>query len=234
MLSHDHNPGGVHAAYRTLRAFFRWLMNEEVMPLEWKNPMLKVNAPFVPEKIIEPVSLEDVQSLLATCKENTFFDKRDKAVLFLLLDTGARAQEVCDINLEDIELNNGKVMIREGKGRKPRYVFMGKIAIKALRVYLRLRSDHKSPALFVSKTNERLTYDGLRQILQRRSKAACLKKEPTLHDFRRQFALSMLNNGADVFFTTTFDGPCRYQYFTSLPRTNNRRYSCCAREMFSC
>jgi site-specific recombinase XerD len=49
------------------------------------------------------------------------------------------------------------------------------------------------------KTLERLTYDGLRQLLQRRSKLAGLRKEPTLHDFRRQFALSMLNNGTDIF-----------------------------------
>ena len=199
MVSQDHNPGGVHAAYRSLRAFLLWVEKEELMPADWKNPIDKVDAPFVPEKIIEPVSFEDVQSLLATCKENNFFDKRDKAIIYFLLDSGARAQEVCDINLEDVELNNGKVIIREGKGRKPRYVFIGKITIKALRAYLRLRAGHQSPALFVSKRKERLTYDGLRQLVQRRSKVACLKKEPTLHDFRRQFALSMLNNGADVF-----------------------------------
>jgi len=42
-----HNPGGVHGAYRTLRAFFQWLVKEEVMAPEWKNPMLKVKAPKV-------------------------------------------------------------------------------------------------------------------------------------------------------------------------------------------
>ena len=46
---------------------------------------------------------------------------------------------------------------------------------------------------------EPLTYDGLRQTIQRCSKLAGLKKEPTLHDFRRQFSLSMLNNGVDIF-----------------------------------
>ena len=46
---------------------------------------------------------------------------------------------------------------------------------------------------------ERLAHEGLRQILRRRSKLAGLKREPTLHDFRRQFALSMLNNGVDIF-----------------------------------
>ena len=170
-----------------------------MMPLDWKNPIKKVDPPQVPDKIIEPVLFEDVSSLIATCKENSFFDKRDKAIIFFLLDTGARAQEVCDVNLENVELNTGKVLIREGKGRKPRYVFINRTATRALRAYLRIRDTLQTQALFVSKTMERLTYDGLRQIIQRRSKHAGLKKEPTLHGFRRQFALCMLNNRVDIF-----------------------------------
>ncbi len=199
LISQTHNPGGVHSAFRSLRVFLLWVEKEELMPDTWKNPIHKVDAPFVPQKIIEPVSLEDVQALLLTCKEKDFFDTRDKSLIFLLLDTGARAQEVCDINLEDVDLNSGQVAIQCGKGSKPRYVFVNITTRKAIRTHLRIRGDHNSPALFVSKTNERLTYDGLRQLLQRRSKKAGLKKEPTLHDFRRQFALSMLNNGADIF-----------------------------------
>lgn len=199
MFSAEHNPGGVHAAFRSIRAFFFWVEKEEFMPTDWINPIRKVDAPRVPDKIIEPVPLKDVSLLLATCKGNSFFDKRDKAIIFFLLDSGARAQEVCDINLEDVEVNSGKVIIRKGKGRKPRYVFINKTTIKALRGYLRTRDDLHTQALFVSKTMERLTYDGLRQLMQRRSKLAGLRKVPTLHDFRRQFALSMLNNGVDLF-----------------------------------
>ncbi len=44
-LSETHNAGGVHAHYRTLRAMFRWLAIEEVMPIAWKNPMHKVKPP---------------------------------------------------------------------------------------------------------------------------------------------------------------------------------------------
>ena len=155
MFSEDHNPGGVHAAYRSLRAVLYWVENEEMMPVDWKNPIKKVDAPEVPDRIIEPVSLEDVSSLMATCKENSFFDKRDKATIFFLLDTGARAQQVCDVDLEDVELNSGKVLIREGKGRKPRYVFMNKTTIKAVRAYMRIRDNLQARALFVSKTMER-------------------------------------------------------------------------------
>jgi integrase/recombinase XerD len=175
MFSEKHNPGGVHAAYRSIRAFLNWVEKEEMMPTEWKNPIKKVASPKVPDRIIEPVQLDDVNLLIATCKGNSFFDRRDRALIFFLLDTGARAQEVCDVNLEDVDLNTGKVLIREGKGRKARFVFMNKTTIKALRGYLRLRADLRTQALFVSKTLERLTYDGLRQTIQRRPKRAGLK-----------------------------------------------------------
>jgi len=199
MLSDSHNPGGVHAAFRSIRAFMNWIEKEEMMTSDWKNPIKKVDAPKVPEKIMQPVPLEDVQSLVDTCKGSSFYDKRDKAIILLLLDTGSRAQEVCDLNLEDVDLSSGSVLIRQGKGRKPRYVYIDKTCSKALRGYLKTRANHANPALFVSKTMERLTYDGLRQIIQRRSKLAGLKTEPTLHNFRRQFALSMLNNQVDIF-----------------------------------
>ena len=169
------------------------------MSVDWKNPIKKVRAPHLPKQIIEPVQLEDVNSLIQTCKGDDFFDKRDKAIIFFLLDTGARAKEVCNIDLHDVELSSGQVTIRHGKGREPRYVFINRTTIKALRGYLRVRADLKTEALFVSKTMERLTYDGLRQILQRRAEHAGLREIPSPHDFRRQFALSMLRNKVNIF-----------------------------------
>jgi site-specific recombinase XerD len=199
VFSEQHNEGGVHAAFRSIRAFFHWVEKEELMSVDWKNPIKKVRAPHLPKQIIEPVQLEDVNSLIQTCKGDNFFDKRDKAIIFFLLDTGARAKEVCNIDLQDVELSSGQVTIRHGKGREPRYVFINRTTIKALRGYLRVRADLKTEALFVSKTMERLTYDGLRQILQRRAEHAGLREIPSPHDFRRQFALSMLRNKVNIF-----------------------------------
>jgi len=50
------NPSGVHGAYRTLHAFFQWLKKEEVLALDWKNPMLKVKPPKVVLDLLEPIS----------------------------------------------------------------------------------------------------------------------------------------------------------------------------------
>ena len=193
-----HNPGGVHGAYRTLRAFFQWLMKEEVMASDWKNPMLKVKAPKVVLDPLEPISIQDVRALSNTCQRGDLIGERDRALFLFLLDTGARAREACNMNVKDLDLNTGAVMIRYGKGGKSRMVFIGRTTRRAMRGYLRQRHD-SSPALFVSKDEERLTYDGLRQLLERRAKRAKLSNKPKLHGFRRAFALNMLRSGVDIF-----------------------------------
>jgi hypothetical protein len=67
-LSESHNPGGVHAVFRTLRAFFRWLTDEEIMAPEWENPRLKVRPPKVKMEPLEPIWMGDARALLGTCQ----------------------------------------------------------------------------------------------------------------------------------------------------------------------
>lgn len=196
-ISETHNPGGVHACFRPLRTFLRWVEEEELMPSDWRNPIRKVRAPRLPVEPIEPIAIQDVSALAETCKR-TFSGARDRAMILGLLDTGARAQEFLNLNLEDIEVATGSALIRQGKGRKPRMVFLGRKTIRALRVYLRFRHD-TNPALWVSIHGERMTYAALRCLLRRRAQQAGLKKIPTPHDFRRAFALVMLRNGVDIF-----------------------------------
>jgi site-specific recombinase XerD len=197
-LAETHNPGGVHAAYRTLRAFLRWLAGEEVMAPGWRNPMLRVKAPRVPVGPIEPIAIEEVEALVATCEAGKEIGCRDRATFLVLVDTGVRAGELCAMDLEDTDLNRATILVRCGKGGKPRTVYLGRKTRRALRAYLRLRHD-RCPALVATRSGERLTYSGLRLLLGRRARRAKLVNKPTLHDFRRAFALNMLRNGADIF-----------------------------------
>ncbi|HVP21685.1 MAG TPA: phage integrase N-terminal SAM-like domain-containing protein [Anaerolineaceae bacterium] len=59
----NHNPGGIHGAYRSLRAFLFW-WEDEVEPEGWKNPIRKVKAPKVPIEPIDPVELDTVKALI--------------------------------------------------------------------------------------------------------------------------------------------------------------------------
>jgi site-specific recombinase XerD len=196
-LSERHNPGGVHACFRTLRTPLLWIGQEEIMPDGWKNPIRRVKSPKLPIDPIEPIQIEEIHQLLKTCKSN-YSGARDQAMILGLLDTGARAKEFLNINLEDVDLATGAVMIRQGKGRKPRMVFLGRKTIRAIRRYLRYRRDNH-PALWVSIHGERMTYTALRGSLRRRAEQIGMKSIPTPHDFRRAFALMMLRNGVDIF-----------------------------------
>jgi len=192
---HGHNAGGVHAAYRTIKTFLRWYVNE-FEPLEWRDPLRKVKPPRVDVVPLEPVPLEHVRAMLETCKRGKFTDERDRAILLFLLDSGVRAGELLALDKPDVDALTGDVLIRKSKSRKPRTVFIGRTARRALRAYLKLRED-AARALFVTDEFERLRMAGLRQVMVRRAKRAGVPV-PTLHSFRRAFALAMLRAGVDL------------------------------------
>jgi integrase/recombinase XerD len=163
--------------------------------LQWRNPINKVKPPRVDIEPLEPVPMEVIKAMLATCGNN-FTGRRDRSIILFLLDTGVRAGELLALDRQDVDPLQGDVLIRKSKSRKPRTVFIGRTARKALRVYLKIRED-AARALFVSDEGERLQKDGLRQIMVRRSKRAQVQT-PSLHSFRRAFALAMLRTGVDL------------------------------------
>jgi integrase/recombinase XerD len=189
-----HNKGGLHAHYRAMRTFLLWY-EAELDPAGWINPIKKLKAPRLPQEILPPVSIETVKALLKTCDKDTIFGMRDYAIILLLFDTGLRASEVLSLNRNDTD-PTGAIFVHHGKGNKDRFAYIGKKSRLMVKKYLRLRTD-EHPALFLSRLQERLTYDGLREIISRRAKAAGIK-EPSLHSFRRAFALNMLRSGIDI------------------------------------
>jgi len=190
-----HNIGGQHIAYRILKTFFRWY-DLEAEPENWRNPITKVKAPRLVEEPLEPVEIEDVRSMLDTC-DMTFLGKRNRAIFLFLLDTGVRARELLSIDLDDVNLITGNILLRRGKGGKPRLVFIGKETKKAVRAYLRDRLDTREALWVTDNQDKRLAYGGLRALLERHAKMAGIDA-PTAHDFRHAFALTMLRKGTDL------------------------------------
>jgi len=206
-LEHNgHNEGGRHAHYRALRAFLRWY-EDETEPDDWRNPIKKVKAPKVSKEPLNPVEFDTVDKLMDTCVPGTFVGDRDAAILLVLLYTGLRASELLAVNLDEVNQARGEIFIRKGKGAKPRTVYLGKKSRKALRRYLKHRRD-KCRSLWVTHPrygSERLTYSGLRSMLNRRAGLAGVEP-PTAHDFRRAFAVAMLRNGVDLYTLATLMG----------------------------
>ncbi|MGB4594707.1 MAG: tyrosine-type recombinase/integrase, partial [Anaerolineaceae bacterium] len=142
------NPGGINAGYRAVKTFLIWYENE-VEPINWRNPIRKVKSPKLSIKALAPIELEDVNNLLATCQGSNPLDLRDRAILLFLLDTGLRAFELCALDLTDIDTIQGDVRVHNGKGSKARLCMIGKHTRKVVRQYTRERTD-KNPALWVT------------------------------------------------------------------------------------
>ena len=188
-----HNPAGRLAFYRAIKTFLLWY-ESEAEPEGWKNPIRKVAPPKVPVEPLEPVGMDTIRAMLKACS-NGFLGARDKGMLLVLLDTGARAAELLAMRKEDVDLVAGSILIRSGKGRKPRTVFFGSATRRALRAYLKNRIE--TPALWITEQCQPLSYWGLRHVVERRAREAGVK-HPGLHGFRRAFALAMLRNGIDL------------------------------------
>ena len=196
MQEKGHNPGGVHMYYRVIKTFLRW-WEFEVEPENWKNPIRKVKAPKNPIVPLDPAKIEDVKAMLAVCPRDSFTGTRDRAIILFLLDTGVRANELCSVDLENVNFITGEIHICLGKGGKTRYAFLGSKARKALRDYMKFRRED-TDALWLNKNRERLEYWALDMIMRRRAKEANVH-HPCLHSFRRWFALTCLRAGMDPF-----------------------------------
>ena len=192
-----HNPGGIRNIFGAVRAFLNWFEDENA-PAGWTNPLRRVRSPRVSQQPLEPVNLSDLQKMLATCERN-FTGVRDRAILVALLDSGCRASEFLELNIDDLDMQSGAVIVRKGKGGKKRVAFLGAKTRREVLRYLRVRADMRDlEALWVTVQANRLTYAGLRQIIRRRSTKAGIRP-PSLHSFRRAFALLSLRNGMDVY-----------------------------------
>ncbi len=108
----------------------------------------------------------------------------------VLMDTGGRAAELCDIRIEDVGFDS--ILIAQGKGRKPRTVFMGRRTRKQLRKYY--REWKPQTYLFTNDEGDQLTYPALRQILRRLALRAGVPYASP-HNFRGGYAIESLRRG---------------------------------------
>ena len=155
--------------------------------------------------------------MINSCGDN-LTGKRDKAIMLFLLDKEIRASELISISLEDINLITGDVIIRLGKGRKDRNVYLGSRSRKALRLIPETQID-LSDALWITDEGERLTYWGLKMIMRRRANQAMVKT-PQLHAFRRWFALHVFEDWNECLFSSRTDGTRRFTGLAALSQTD--------------
>jgi site-specific recombinase XerD len=178
--------------YKVLKVLYAWLLDEQEIQVD---PMARMKPPLVPAKPVPIVAADGLKRLFAACAGASFEARRDTALIMLLLDTGARREEMAGLTLADVDLDLDVLLVL-GKGRRERALPFGRKAGEALDRYLRVRARHKDaelPWLWLGKKG-RLTAWGLVQMLRRRGAQAGL---PGLHphQLRHTFAHEWLVQG---------------------------------------
>jgi site-specific recombinase XerD len=162
-----------------VRRFAAWLAEEEEIV---SDPFLGIKSPKLDERVVEPLTDDDLRALLKTCQvakgteaSVAMRHRRDEAIIRLMLEAGTRAGEVVDMALADMNLAEGTAVIRRGKGGKGRVVPFGPEVALAMDRYLRARSGHRlapSDALWLGDRGKRFSYDALHKSLGERARAA--------------------------------------------------------------
>ncbi len=182
------------------KSFFNFMMAEGNIK---DNPTLNVTSPRVGKSLPKPISISQAMLLLEQpAKQSTPEAKRDRAILELLYASGMRVSELVSLNLGDINVDDGSVRCF-GKGHKERLIPIAPRAALTVKEYLQearphLLHNYAEQALFLNRRGDRLTRQGLWQILKGYAKSAGLDKEITPHTLRHSFATHMLNGGADL------------------------------------
>jgi site-specific recombinase XerD len=178
--------------YRSLQQLFKWLVADGEIA---RSPMERMSPPSVPEQPVAVLDDDALAGLLATCKGNTFENRRDTAIIRLLIDTGMRAGELCGLTIEDVSFDLQVAHVL-GKGGRNRACPFGSKTADALRRYLRFRArhDHASAQWLWLGKKGRMTDSGLRQMLERRCADAGLPPVHP-HQFRHTFAHDWLATG---------------------------------------
>lgn len=102
----------VRARFSALRRFFHWLVEEEELE---HSPMERMRGPKIPERAPEVLSDEDIRSLLKATEGRGFQERRDRAILRLMIDCGLRRTEVSSLTLADVDLDAQMARVN-GKG----------------------------------------------------------------------------------------------------------------------
>ena len=178
-------PKTVHEAQLALRRFFRYLVREGEIRRDPTSDMKLMRYRVNPQ----PTYTEaEVRRLLAVCEQRTREGVRDRALVTVLFDTGAREGEIVSMGLPDWELRTVRVDGKTGK----RQVYLGVAALQSVERYTRRWGIMEGP-LWVGKKGQ-LTGSGILQIIRR----LCLRagvEHKTVHGFRRAAAAQMKRLG---------------------------------------
>ena len=199
----ERSPATVNRALSVLKGYYGYLLKQEMVS---SNPFASIGSVKRGKDLPEVLFESEIQKILEEpdLDGDTFYALRNKLILELLYSTGCRVSELVGIDITDISVKAGSILVR-GKGEKERVVFLGGDATQSLLTYLpyrksRVKSDDPASAgaLLINARGSRITRRSIGSIVRVYAGALQLPKRVSPHTFRHSFATHLLDRGADL------------------------------------
>jgi integrase/recombinase XerD len=208
----------IEGIYTSLSAFYEFLIIEGLVEY---NPILPFRKYYLrryksdnDSEVRKLINVEDASRLV-----NSILDSRDKCILILLFKTGMRVGELASLDVDDIDLDKGEVLLKLKKKRTNRVLFLDNEAIAVLHNWLAARKNRKgseSQALFLSKTGTRITKRTIENAIEKHAErvglhtpGARLEERFTPHCCRHWFVTYLLRAGMSRDFVKELRGDTR-------------------------
>jgi len=163
---------------------------------------LKLERPKKSRKLPSVLSQEEVLDIIR-CTQNL----KHRAIITLIYSCGLRISELTNLKLADFHIDRKQLIVKEGKGRKDRYVSLADSFLPLLTNYY---NSYKPELFFVEgPKGKRYSTESIRQFLKRSCIKANITKTVTPHTLRHSYATHLLENGVDIRYIQSLLGHAR-------------------------
>jgi len=188
------------ARLAAIRTFFDFIGRREPALLQQCLKIRGIPQKRFEHKAIDYLESNEMQSIFDAVDINSRTEVRDKALLLVLYNTGARVSEVADIKINDVRLEAPGQVKLIGKGKKQRACPLWPETVNAIKNYLRHRQPKNTEEehLFLNANGESITRFGIRYIIQKYAQKAAqtcpVLKEKTVgpHTVRHSTAIHLI------------------------------------------
>jgi site-specific recombinase XerD len=192
------------ARLAAIHSFMRYAQIRDPASLPIAQRVLAIPAKRFDQPILGYLTREQITAILAAPDRSTWSGRRDAVMIATAYNTGARASEVIDLHVGDVEVDHRAVVLLHGKGRKQRVIPLWKNTAAGLRTWLPEIDPAPDAPVFPNRAGKPLTRSGLRDRLER-AVATAAQRCPSLqglhvspHTIRHTTAMHLLQAGTDL------------------------------------
>ena len=180
-------PATVNRRLNTLKRYFDWAVRQDLVAIDFSKPVK-----LIPEEKTSPRQMTDKEEVALIAAAEKQGNIRDRILLLLMLHTGLRSMEVCNLTVKDVTIGkrSGHITVRAGKRNKQREVPLNSTARAALEPYLTTLANGCEYLFPSEKTGGRLNERTLRHIIEKYTRLAGLNGF-SAHDLRHRFGYVM-------------------------------------------